>query len=64
MADNVATARQLYLQGNEYRRRGLWHEAINCYTAAMENDPDSPAGAARAMLEEILNYRCNDYYNP
>ena len=58
------TAEEYYLQGNEARKRGLWHEAINCYTEAAELDPDSPAVEAKRMLNDILNYYNKDMYNP
>jgi len=58
------TAQELYEQGNQYRRQSLWHEAINCYTQAIELDPDSPAVTAKRMLEDIMNYYCKDLYNP
>lgn len=58
------TSEQLYQQGNDYRRQGLWHEAINCYIQAAELDPESPAVTAKKILEDILSYRNNDFYNP
>lgn len=57
-------AMQLYEQGNEFRRRGEWHRAINCYTEAIRMDATSPANEARNMLKSILDYRYKDYYNP
>lgn len=61
---DVERASQLYAQGNDYRRQGNWQEAINCYIAAAELDPDSPAVEARAMLDDILNFYHKDAYNP
>ncbi len=58
------TAEQYYEQGNNYRRQGLWHEAINSYINAAELDPDSPAVEAKRMLDDILNYYNKDIYNP
>ncbi|MBQ9668199.1 MAG: tetratricopeptide repeat protein [Prevotella sp.] len=58
------TAQEYYEQGNQFRRQGQWHEAMNCYTQAIELDPDSPAVTARRMLEDIMNYYCKDLYNP
>lgn len=58
------TADELYQQGNDYRRQGLFHEAINCYMEAERLDPDSPATEARRMLEDIMNFYCKDMYNP
>ncbi len=58
------TAQEYYEQGNALRRQGLWGEAINSYTRAIELDPDSPAVTAKRMLEDIMNYYCKDLYNP
>ena len=58
------TAEDYYQQGNTYRKQSLWHEAINSYTKAIELDPDSPAVAARDMLNDIMNFYCKDMYNP
>lgn len=57
-------AQQLYLQGNAHRKNQRWAEAMNAYERAAALDPDSPAVAARQMLAAIMDYRCNDYYNP
>lgn len=57
-------AERLYLMGNEYRRKGMWHDAMNCYSEALDIDPESPAKEAREMLASILNFRCKDIYNP
>jgi len=58
------TAEEWYRKGNEARRHSQWHEAINCYTKAIELDADSPAVEARRMLEDIMNFYCKDMYNP
>lgn len=58
------TADELYKQGNDYRRKGLFHEAINCYIEAEHLDPDSPAAEAKTMLQDIMNFYCKDMYNP
>ena len=57
-------SRELYEQGNDYRRQGNWQEAINSYIQAIELDPGSPAVEAKAMLDDILNYYHKDAYNP
>ena len=57
-------SRELYEQGNDYRRQGNWQEAINSYIQAIELDPNSPAVEAKAMLDDILNYYHKDAYNP
>ena len=58
------TADDFYRQGNEARKRGLWHEAINSYMQAIDLDPDSPAVEAKKMLDEILAFYHKDAYNP
>ena len=58
------TAEQYYQLGNEARKRGLWHEAINNYIKAAELDPDSPAVEAKRMLDDIMSFYCKDMYNP
>jgi len=63
-SDDISTAAEWYRKGNEARRQSQWHEAINCYTRAIELDPDSPAVTARRMLEDIMNYYCKEMYNP
>ena len=60
----LATAEEYYRQGNEARKRGQWHEAINCYIQAIELDPDSPAVEAKRMLDDIMAFYCKDMYNP
>ena len=58
------TAEEYYLKGNEARKQGLWHEAINNYIQAIELDPDSPAVEAKRMLDDIMAFYCKDMYNP
>ena len=58
------TAQECYEQGNEFRKQGQWHEAINCYLQAIELDPDSPAVEAKRMLDDILAFYHKDAYNP
>jgi len=57
-------AEEYYQKGNEARKQGLWHEAINCYIQAIELDPDSPAVEAKRMLDDIMAFYCKDMYNP
>ncbi len=64
MGSRQELAEALYIKGNDYRRKGEWHLAMNCYSEAAELDADSPASEAQAMLQRILDYRCTDYYNP
>ena len=58
------TAAEWYQQGNEARKVGTWHEAINCYIQAIELDPNSPAVEAKRMLDDIMAFYCKDMYNP
>lgn len=58
------TAEEFYRKGNEYRRKGDWKHAIDCYLEAIEQDPDSPAAEAKRMLDDILNFYHKDAYNP
>ena len=58
------TDEEYYLKGNEARRQGLWHEAINNYIQAIALDPDSPAVEAKRMLDDIMAFYCKDMYNP
>ena len=58
------TAEEHYQKGNEARKQGLWHEAINNYIQAIELDSDSPAVEAKRMLDDIMAFYCKDMYNP
>ncbi len=61
---NKQEAQSLYQQGNDYRRRGQFGEAINCYIEATKLDPDSPAAEAKRMLDDIMSFYCKDMFNP
>ena len=63
-SENIASAEALYRKGNEYRKAGSFHEAINCYMEAARLDPDSPAVEAKRMLDDIMAFYCKDMYNP
>ena len=63
-SEKVAAAEAFYQQGNEARKRGQWHEAINNYIQAIALDPDSPAVEAKHMLDDIMAFYCKDMYNP
>lgn len=58
------TADELYKKGNDYRRQGRFHDAINCYIEAEQMDSESPAVEARKMLQSIMDFYCKDMYNP
>ena len=62
--ENPQSAQDYYLQGNAYRKRGQWHDAINCYIRAIDLDPNSPAVEAKRMLDDIMAFYCKDMYNP
>ena len=63
-SEKVAAAEAYYQQGNEARKRGQWHEAINNYIQAIALDPDSPAVEAKRLLDDIMAFYCKDMYNP
>ncbi len=58
------TAEEYYRIGNKFRQEGNWQQAINNYVEAIGLDPESPAVAAKEMLDSILSYYCKDIYNP
>ena len=58
------TAQEWYQLGNEARKHGQWHDAINAYIQAIALDPDSPAVEAKRMLDDIMAFYCKDMYNP
>ena len=63
-SEEFASAEEYYQLGNEARKRGQWHEAINPYIQAIALDPDSPAVEAKRMLDDIMAFYCKDMYNP
>ena len=63
-SEESVKADELYKQGNEYRKAGSFHEAINCYIEAARLDPNSPAVEAKKMLDDIMAFYCKDMYNP
>ena len=52
-----------YLLGNVFRRGNNWKQSIDCYSRAIEINPQSPALAAREMAIKILNFYNTDMYN-
>lgn len=58
------TADEWYRLGNEHRRAGRFHDALNAYTEAIALDKDSPAVTAKQMLEEQFDFYYKDLYNP
>lgn len=58
------TAEEYYQQGNAWRKQGDFKRALDCYMEAIALDPESPAVAAKKMLDDIMSFYCKDYYNP
>ena len=58
------TANEYYEEGNEWRKKGNFQMAQNCYLEAVALDPDSPAAIAMEMLADIQSLYHKDYYNP
>ena len=58
------TAEEYYQQGNAWRKQGDFKRALDCYMEAIALDPESPAVAAKEMLDDIMSFYCKDYYNP
>lgn len=58
------TAEEFYQQGNAWRKQGDFKRALDSYMEAIALDPESPAVAAKEMLDDIMNFYCKDYYNP
>lgn len=59
----MITSTEYYIKGNEYRRRGDFQRAMNCYNKAVALNPSSPACVARQMLADQYAYFHKDYYN-
>ena len=58
------TAEEYYQLGNAWRKQGDFKRALDSYMEAIALDPESPAVAAKEMLDDIMNFYCKDYYNP
>ena len=58
------TAEEYYQQGNAWRKKGDFKRALDSYMEAIALDPESPAVAAKEMLDVIMNFYCTVYYNP
>ena len=52
------TAEEYYQQGNAWRKQGDFKRALDCYMEAIALDPESPAVAAKEMLDD-LNIKYN-----
>lgn len=53
-----------YLKGKLYMKSGDWQQATNCFLHSEALDKESPAGEARKMLADIMNFYHKDLYNP
>ena len=61
--ENPSNDKLYYLLGNAYRKSGNWQMAINNYLEALDINPVSPAGEAKDMLVDILEFYNKDMYN-
>ena len=61
--ENPSNDNLYYLLGNAYRKSGNWQMAINNYLEALDINPASPAGEAKDMLVDILEFYNKDMYN-
>ena len=52
-----------YLLGNAYRKKGDFDLAMNYYTLAIEENPETPAVEARRALHGIMSFYNKDMYN-
>ena len=50
------TAEEYYQQGNAWRKQGDFKRALDCYMEAIALDPESPAVAAKEMLDDIMSF--------
>ena len=56
--------RRFFLLGKAYAKLGDYRQAINNYSEAVSMNPSSPAVAALAQMQEILDFYNTDLYNP
>ena len=52
-----------YLLGNAWRKNGNWKQAMDNYLEALALNPQSPAGQALEMANDILAFFNKDMYN-
>ena len=52
-----------YLLGNAWRKNGDWKQAMDNYLEALALNPQSPAGQALEMANDILAFFNKDMYN-
>lgn len=53
-----------YLRGYVYKQLGKWGESLSDLNRAVELNPDSRAAVLRQLLQDIINFRHTDIYNP
>lgn len=58
------TAEEYYQEGNAWRKQGDFKRALDSYMEAIALDSESPAVAAKEMLDSIMSFYCKDFYNP
>ena len=49
------TAEEYYQEGNAWRKQGDFKRALDSYMEAIALDPESPAVAAKEMLDDIMS---------
>lgn len=52
-----------YLFGNIYRKKGDFRLAMDYYTKAINENPDTPAVEARKVLQGIMDFYNKDMFN-
>lgn len=60
---NADKSELYYLMGNAYRKMGDFQLAMDYYTRAIDENPDTPAVEARKVLQGIMNFYNKDMYN-
>ena len=62
--DSIVSDEAFFLLGKAYAKLGDYRQAINNYSEAVSLNPSSPAVAALAQMQEILDFYNTDLYNP
>lgn len=50
------TAEEYYQEGNAWRKQGDFKRALDSYMEAIALNPESPAVAAKEMLDDIMSF--------
>ena len=53
-----------YLRGFVYKHLNKWGESLSDLNKAIELNPDSRAVALKQLLQDIIDFRHTDLYNP